>query len=430
MKTIILKRAWVFVACVAAVAMTACNPSSQEDSKAESQIQSPSESQIQAPSDSQLPTDSLNFDNMDLSRAKITVPECDEYHRLEFACQTLSASSSFEAFQEAYELYFGETITTAEMMAFGEFSGIPEKDIINVYSYDQGAVLQDLDVRFDALPEQQFPSVRYVRAENDRCYMDLNRAFMFEIYDRKFITELLGTAPDCGFSWRPFSGSSCGVKSVDEDCTYSLYGTDISLQDALTFAEDYFSNHDLGRINSSLFTYRRDEAEVYRYGETNYGYYMRLKPCYNGVPVGSYPAAFSIDREVFEEGMKVILDSEMKCLMVREDKLDWIWTCGLTYDAPTKKEVYAAEDLLTMEEAAVLASEALTDGITFKITKVQLYYAYGEMYEVEDGARLPIPKYLFIEPTWQFVMPANSSMYNRIVVEVSAINGDVVVRYE
>ena len=423
MKTITLKRAWVFMACVAAVAITACNPFSQEDSKAESQVQSPS--------DSQLPTDSLDLGNMDLSSAEITVPECDEYHRLEFACQTLSASSSYEAFQEAYELYFGETITTAEMMAFGEFSGIPEKDIINVYSYDQGNVLQQLDVRFDALSEQQFPSVEYVRVENDRCYMDLNRAFMFEIYDRKFITELLGAAPDCGFSWRPsFDGSSCGVKSVDEDCTYSLYGTDISLQDALTFAEDYFSNHDLGRINSSLFTYRRDEAEVYRYGETNYGYYMHLQPCYNGVPVGSYPSAHSIESDVFEEGMKEILGLRMHCLMVREDKLDWIWTCGLTYDAPTKKEVYAAEDLLTMEEAAVLASEALTDGITFKITKVQLYYAYGEMYEVKDDARLPIPKYLFIEPTWQFVMPANSSMYKRIVVEVSAINGDVVVRYE
>lgn len=65
--------------------------------------------------------------------------------------------------------------------------------------------------------------------------------------------------------------------------------------------------------------------------------------------------------------------------MGRENALDWIWTCGLVYDEPTKKEVYASKDLLTMEEAAECASKALTGGITFKITKIQLYYAYGEM---------------------------------------------------
>lgn len=417
MKTTALKRVWILVICFVAVTMTACNHSSQDNSKVESQIQSSS--------GSQLLTDSLALDNMNLSDAEIIIPERDEYHRLEFACEPFTATNSVKYFQEAYEIYFGETVTTAEMLAFGIFTGIPQEDIFHTYSYNVGE--SQLDVYFDALPKAKFSDVEYVRALNDRCYMDLNYAYIFEIYNREFINELVGDTSGYEFSWRPsFDGSYCGAMDADEDCTYSLYGTDISLQEAFTFAEDYFSNNDLGRINSSLFTYRREEAEVYRFGESNYGYYMWLKPCYDGIPVGAYNA-FPVEPQIYEGEQKQIINCTIKCLMARDDALDWIWSCGLNYNEPTEKEVYTSKELLTMEEAAVLASEALTDGITFDISKVQLYYAFGEMYE--DSGDI-VPKYLFIEPSWQFVMPANSSLYQRIIVDVSAINGDVVVRYE
>lgn len=100
---------------------------------------------------------------------------------------------------------------------------------------------------------------------------------------------------------------------------------------------------------------------------------------------------------------------------------------SIMYDEPSEKTVYKTEELLTMEEVMQLASSALTEGITFEITKIQLYYAYGTVRAERDDV---YPLYTFIEPSWQFVMPANASAYTRIVVDVSAVNREVMVRYE
>lgn len=225
--------------------------------------------------------------------------ERDEFHRLEFACEPITASNSVKYFQETYEFSFGETITSEEMLAFGDFTGVSnnaKEDIFHTYVYGtDDDPYYSYDLYLDAVPEGQYPHVEYFRAINDRYYMDMNRAYLFELYNREFVNQLVGDTSQYEFSWRPsFDGIYVGAVDVDEDCTYSLYGKDISLQKAFAFAEDYFSNHDLGKMNSSLFTYRKEEAEVYRYGEENYGYYMWLKPCYDGITVGAYDA-FAIE---------------------------------------------------------------------------------------------------------------------------------------
>ena len=102
--------------------------------------------------------------NMDLSRVKITIPDRDEYHRLEFNQIPIEPESAEKHFQETYEFWFGEGVSQEEILAYGDYTGIPEEDVVKGWNTSSGEhAWRTCDVRFPDAPANQFRKTEYLR---------------------------------------------------------------------------------------------------------------------------------------------------------------------------------------------------------------------------------------------------------------------------
>ena len=89
------------------------------------------------------------------------------------------------------------------------------------------------------------------------------------------------------------------------------------------------------------------------------------------------------------------------------------------------------QELVTREDAIATVAGLVTSGMQHKVTEVVLEYAFAEVYASNKTPTHDTqPIHLQLEPTWRIVLGTPTSQYSSAIFHVSAVTGEVVVRYD
>lgn len=279
------------------------------------------------------------------------------------------------------------------------------------------------DLQYKLIGQQKDHSaIRYLHYYADDCYIDIMQSGMFEMYHVDTAARITGDSmDDYKFAWRPqFSGNVAASYQIGQDSldgvTYRLDGKEMALSDAVDYIEKEFLTEDRNLPNLYVpgMEYKVRNAEVYQFGE-NYGYYFTIELYYQGILVDTEEAHS-------EDSSYQYFGNTISCMMLTSETVDYIWGCTFYREPDTKKEVSVE---VGYEDAVKLVSEHLSQDFVFEVKKADLRYVCYTDYDPEKGYGMT-----HIRPVWQFELSNEGiQQYNRILIEVDVVTGEVRDRY-
>lgn len=401
--------------------LTACTHRSDANSSADhNDAQSSLESQ-----------NSVSMEHLDFSDTNEIVPKNDSYYRMRFSMADFTTDAAQETMQKLYEAFFQTPYAEAEIKAIGLFS----QETMGVNNPDEPLRIGGI-LPLKGVPSHEIEYITYLQAFGENDYLDFNRAGMFEAYSIADANRISGSEQRYQASWRPnFSGSLSKTIYPGENVKYQTPDGMMSFAEACAVAEDFYQREDLqGGIGSSMFTCEAVQGEVYAFPTDYYGYSIDSVILLDGVPICTKRGYSAQDQKQYLEyaqGYVNIVPVQEKCFVCKKDSVSWFWTSGLGSLQCTEQEEYAVQELVTREDAIATVAGLVTSGMQHKVTEVVLEYAFAEVYASnETPTHDTKPIHLQLEPTWRIVLGTPTSQYSSAIFHVSAVTGEVVVRYD
>ena len=235
-----------------------------------------------------------------------------------------------------------------------------------------------------------------VELNNSKIYDDtLNaeRYPLLESYDPADWLEYVGTYPP------------------DSMGSFKLSDTDITINDAVIFFEEYINELPYPKTSNTKTVVV--DVDVYKVSEDIYGYNFLTTKEYQGITF-DYMKSGTVHSK-FEEYTITIGNA----FMVESNDIDIVYGYYRLQNVVSEKSY---NDIVTINTAAEHISQEMTDGVVFEIQKIELVYAEIPTKTSEGYIDIENPS-SSVSPAWKFTL-YNSNDNLRYVCYLDAIDGE------
>lgn len=374
-----------------------------------------------------------SYTNMDFSAAVFDIPAVNELELLRCPLQLRSAVELEDALIEDVAAFTGNSAPDRD-----DFQYVYNRQADKVYFYEEGEEQEpeetELLIPIDEVEGDDKNDPVFI-TYSDGTYMGLlyRTSYMMELADEKLIAELMGVEPYSDVY--PLRGMYVGTQIADydltdpelkpEDISYTMLdGAELTLADAVSFAESVLPNYNY--LYSPYLDYEVSNIQVMNVNDEASAYFLHVTAAYKGVDLQMEGGSVDVP-DGDEEGVGIPLAGDHFIYMFYSDRISYMWTCAHNYPIVETEEVY--DQLLSIEQAANIASSYISDSTVFNISSVRLLYA-AEYFKREEAtdARGAIPEVMKIHPVYQFkVSNPQLSGYTKIVFQVDAVTGKLTV---
>ncbi len=360
--------------------------------------------------------------NLDLSEAKITIPEAEEVYDLRFPVSSDSFERQVEKFEENIRKYegLGEEVDLTKYM--------------NIMYWDKQQN-DRLTVSYNEATEQQKQEIQYLGYNDGKCSeLIVFSNFMLEMGDYSVPTQLLGDDTDYSKDEYGYRGYELGklVESYDlstddiSGVSYHLSDGDIALSDAVSYVEKHLKE-DYYFAGSEILDYHVFAVNVRELADDVYYYEFDVSTSYQGLLLNK------------DDSMVVTPEGEQKnkdplepapfgtnhfVSMFQKERLGFIWSCCQSFETVETNSTY--QELLSLEEACKLLGDYISKNKTFQISSIDLIYHTEFEYESEEKREWGYIQSVHATPAYHFsVSNTGLSEYKRLYFNVDAVSGEI-----
>ena len=360
--------------------------------------------------------------NLDLSEAKITIPEAEEVYDLRFPVSSDSFERQVEKFEENIRKYegLGEDVDLTKSM--------------NIMYWDKQ---QDdrLTVPYNEATEQQKQEIQYLGYNDGKCSaLIVFSNFMLEMGDYSVPTQVLGDDTDYAENEYGYRGYELGelVESYDlltddiSGVSYHLSDGELALSDAVSYVEKHLKE-DYYFAGSEILDYHVFAVNVRELADDVYYYEFDVSTSYQDLvlnkddsivvmPEGEMQNEDSLEPAPFGTNHFVS--------MFQKDRLGFIWSCCQSFETVEVNHTY--QKIVSLETACKLLGDYISKNKTFQIDSVDLIYHTEFEYESEEKREWGYIQSVHATPAHHFsVSNTGLSEYKRLYFNVDAVSGEI-----
>ncbi len=360
--------------------------------------------------------------NLDLSEAKITIPEAEEVYDLRFPVSSDSFERQVEKFEENIRKYegLGEDVDLTKSM--------------NIMYWDKQ---QDdrLTVPYNEATEQQKQEIQYLGYNDGKCSaLIVFSNFMLEMGDYSVPTQVLGDDTDYAENEYGYRGYELGelVESYDlltddiSGVSYHLSDGELALSDAVSYVEKHLKE-DYYFAGSEILDYHVFAVNVRELADDVYYYEFDVSTSYQDLvlnkddsivvmPEGEMQNEDSLEPAPFGTNHFVS--------MFQKDRLGFIWSCCQSFETVEVNHTY--QKIVSLETACKLLGDYISKNKTFQIDSVDLIYHTEFEYESEEKREWGYIQSVHATPAYHFsVSNTGLSEYKRLYFNVDAVSGEI-----
>lgn len=360
--------------------------------------------------------------NLDLSEAKITIPEAEEVYDLRFPVSSDSFERQVEKFEENIRKYegLGEDVDLTKSM--------------NIMYWDKQ---QDdrLTVPYNEATEQQKQEIQYLGYNDGKCSaLIVFSNLMLEMGDYSVPTQVLGDDTDYAENEYGYRGYELGelVESYDlltddiSGVSYHLSDGELALSDAVSYVEKHLKE-DYYFAGSEILDYHVFAVNVRELADDVYYYEFDVSTSYQDLvlnkddsivvmPEGEMQNEDSLEPAPFGTNHFVS--------MFQKDRLGFIWSCCQSFETVEVNHTY--QKIVSLETACKLLGDYISKNKTFQIDSVDLIYHTEFEYESEEKREWGYIQSVHATPAYHFsVSNTGLSEYKRLYFNVDAVSGEI-----
>ena len=364
----------------------------------------------------------VSVKNLDLSEAKITIPEAEEVYDLRFPVSSDSFERQVEKFEENIRKYegLGEDVDLTKSM--------------NIMYWDKQ---QDdrLTVPYNEATEQQKQEIQYLGYNDGKCSaLIVFSNFMLEMGDYSVPTQVLGDDTDYAENEYGYRGYELGelVESYDlltddiSGVSYHLSDGELALSDAVSYVEKHLKE-DYYFAGSEILDYHVFAVNVRELADDVYYYEFDVSTSYQDLvlnkddsivvmPEGEMQNEDSLEPAPFGTNHFVS--------MFQKDRLGFIWSCCQSFETVEVNHTY--QKIVSLETACKLLGDYISKNKTFQIDSVDLIYHTEFEYESEEKREWGYIQSVHATPAYHFsVSNTGLSEYKRLYFNVDAVIGEI-----
>ena len=355
------------------------------------------------------------FDNITFSENFfVNFPDFSEIYTFNSKTQFMSTSDAYDYFDKCFDAFFGDIYNEEDKKELYRVMGIGGQDISKTYPFDNPACHDYMDeIRNNEFVPQFLlygDKNGYLQVRPSGATMVFrNNLAELDNHDRN-TPAMYFVAP----SQKTVESIKIGSDNIDMNKKYQLMDGEISLADAVAFAEN-FLNNDL-KVNGSQYVTVVSDIYVMDMGEGKYSLSMSITQAYKGVP---FDAA---DMEGKGGGFSSSPSSDGKDYDTMPGQILLMYTDMLEYAAGTNylrilDNIQTYTEIISFEDAIDIMSESVSGALNFEASCAEFVYtSYSDT--DADGNTL---KYNC--PSWKLTAynPLDTKTY---CMYVNAINGD------
>lgn len=358
-----------------------------------------------------------DYDNLDLSNVEIEFPDITEYHTLRLSSESdVNIDERINIIKEMVEKYFPEhKYSEDNLFWWGDIPGASSggtyadgwtmwsrvsenKDTLVSINYNDGSFLYESDAAG--------------RSEHD-AYFLLNPNTLTGTMIKGIGKSITNGDYNHLAGWFP-AYTYERIERYDIDFlpndSYSLYDTDISLQEAVDFAVDFFTNDYLTSWTDTPIKTEVSAVDVCKY-EDIYGYRFLLKNTFEGIAF-DYVYDLGTVSEMSDGRSYSAFTNE--AFMAKSHDIDFWYM-----QQPYSKIEYDGEtiaNIIRLDEALSIMSDKLTKSVVFDVNTIDFVYC---PLDFEEGSSDTTA-----EASWKIesVNPNDGKTY---IVYVNATNGEL-----
>lgn len=364
------------------------------------------------------------YKNLDLSKAKITIPEVDEVYGLTFPVSKDSFERQTEKFEENIRKYEGLS------------KDVDLKKYMKVMYWDKQKNDRP-EIPFKEATEQQKKNIQYLGYNDGKCSQCLIwSTFMLELGDYSVPTKLTGDKKDYSknsYGYIGYQDLGTVVKKYDlskddiSGVSYRLSDGKMALSDAVSYVEKHMKE-DYYFVGSKYLDYHVFGVTVYRLTDDIYHYAFDVGTSYQGVSLNKDDSS-QVNRETEKEqkdsGKFQIYGTNHLAMMFQKNRLGYVYSCFQNFESVKVKHTY--QSLLSLEDVCGLLSNYVSKNKKFKISTVELIYQTEV--ESQDGKRGEegCAESVHARPVYHFsVLNTELSEYATLYFDVDAVSGKIV----
>lgn len=363
-----------------------------------------------------------SYKNLDLSKAKIIIPEVNEVYDMTFPLSTDSFERQAEKFQENIRKYEGleEDVDLTQYMSV-MYWDVKQND--------------RLTIPFNEAAEQQKNEIQLLGYNDGKCSEVLIfSSFMLEMGDHSALEKVTGDSMQYSDPAYGFEGFNLGtlVKRYDlskddiSGISYPLADGEVVLSDAIAYVEKHMKE-DYYFVGSELLDYHVFAVEVRKLTEDVYEYQFDVSTSYQGLTLNK------------DDSMEVVPETELEnrdpleaeifatnhlVTMLQKDRLGYMWSCCQSFESVNVNYTY--QDLLSVEDACSLLSDYISKNKSFKIGSIELIYQTAFEYESGEKKEEKHIRSVHANPVYHFsLLKTGFSEFGNLYFDVDAVSGKI-----
>lgn len=360
-----------------------------------------------------------SIENLDLSEdLVISVPKNFSYIS-EFVLGSESRISNkdfYNDFINLYEYLFPERPMIDSCF---QYSGINSK---RTYSQD-GAMISDyktVNESYDSIVSDEEEILTMFYDENSKSdIIETPVAMMFTSpicndlarFNRGECAKLAGTEINTLFYPQEYF-DVVGKYQPDSTEKFLLLDKEVSINEAVTFFEDYINNLPYQR-NQGLTSTIVSEVAVLSLDNEHYGFYFLTTTAYGNIPFDRANNGEQRHTNQNSENYNYVISTG---LMVKSNEVDYVNGINRSHVINDEKRY---QEIVPVDDALSIVSTSLTSNVIFNINKIELIYCS----KFPDEPITTIENALFSTvPSWKFSLYNSNDKMNYICY-VNAIDG-------
>lgn len=364
-----------------------------------------------------------SYHNLDMSNAKITIPDVDEVYDVTFPLSTDSFEQKVEKFCDNLRNYkrIGKN-----------FDPNPYITVIYWDTKENDA----LSVPLNKAKEQQKETAQYL-SYNDGKYSEffVLSNFMLEMGDYSVPVNLTDDKKDYTQSATGKYGCNLGslykrydlAKDDISGISYHLSDGDVAISDAIAYVEKHMKE-DYHYVGSKHLDYHVFGVTVRKLKENTYYYEFDVSTSYKGLSLNKDDCFYIPSEQVPKQDDSLKLEpfgANHLVSMFQKDRLGFIWSCCESFETVTIHHTY--QKLLSLEDACQMLSDSLSENEAYEISSVELIYQTKREYENKKGTSLSKIQSVHANPAYHFTVAKTglAEYRSRLYFDVDAISGEI-----
>ncbi len=362
------------------------------------------------------------YKNLDMSDAKIIIPQADEAYDLTFPTSTDSFDRQVEKMEENIRKYEG----------IGKDQDLTQYMTVMYWDAEQN---DRLAIPLNKASSQQKKEAQYLGYNDGKCSeLIVFSNFMLEMGDYSVPTKLTGDNTDYSRKEYGYRGYSLGTLVGEYDparddisgTSYHLSDGDVTISDAIAYVEKHMKE-DYYFAGSEILDYHVFGVDVRQLSEDTYYYEFDVGTSYKGISLNRDDCTYSPSEEQKENEDPLQpqpFGTNHFVSMFQKDRLGFIWSCCQNFESVNVNETY--QQLMPLDEACRLLSGCISENRSFGISSVELIYRTEFEYEDAEKKEQGYIQSVHASPAYHFtVEKAGFAGYNGLYFDVDAISGEV-----